>query len=761
MMVAATHATPFASAPLPAVDLRCHTSLIHWVVTTQQLHWHAPAKSPVLTAAGELQRLFREVPEVNLKWANLRSLHGSQQAAFEELCSQLARSETSANARFVRKGNPDAGVECFSVFADNTEWGWQAKFFEQSLKPVQWNQLDRSVKSALDAHPRLARYFVCIPRDRADGRRQNITTEMQKWDEHVAKWNHWAADRGMEVEFVWWGASELWERLSRTEHAGRLEFWFGNPALFVDSWFKARLDEAVASAGSRYSPRLHVDLSIAQNFELFGRTSAARLSVLRHAKDIRRACSYEIRRLATEDPPDDSPSLKSLADTCDEVLNAMSHFDCPPDQQWRVSDIHQTIQKVLRLAGSSDEALATAERIHKKSNPRSKTEHTRTTNPFRDARFALQRLTDQLWTTLDDLGERESFINSDVLIVTGEAGTGKTHLLCDVAENRIKQKLPTVILMGQRFLTKEDPWKQVLDQLDLSSSSADVFVGALEAATQAADSRALLIIDAINEGEGDAIWPAHLAPFLARLQRSPWIGVVLSVRTPYLERVVTPEVLESAQKVEHRGFAESTYEAVMRYCEQFDLEFPTTPLLRPEFDNPLFLRTLCEGLRSNGQSRFPVGAEGITQVFDKYLNGVNKDIAKSLDLDPRTATVRRALDGFAAALAERGTRWLPQSVAQSLINESMPTIGFRQSLYRALVDNGLLMEVLPGGQDGEPAVQFGFEWFADHLIAAYLINSYDDVESLTRDLNRSDTDGVATRRLLTMGLLDALAILLP
>ena len=103
------------------------------------------------------------------------------------------------------------------------------------------------------------------------GRRPGIKTEMQKWDERVAKWNVWATDRGMEVDFVWWGESELEDRLSQPEHAGRLAFWFGNPELFIDSWFKARLDEAVVSAGSRYSPELHVDLADRpENSELFG-----------------------------------------------------------------------------------------------------------------------------------------------------------------------------------------------------------------------------------------------------------------------------------------------------------------------------------------------------------------------------------------------------------------------------------------------------------------------------------------------------------
>ena len=87
--------------------------------------------------------------------------------------------------------------------------------------------------------------------------------------------------------------------------------------------------------------------------------------------------------------------------------------------------------------------------------------------------------------------------------------------------------------------------------------------------------------------------------------------------------------------------------------------------------------------------------------------------------------------------------------------------GFSNSMYRALVDNGLLIEIPIGGTESARAVQFGFERFADHLIAAHLVGSYDDVESLTRELDLNDTDRVPNRRLLTPGLLDALAILLP
>jgi len=34
-----------------------------------------------------------------------------------------------------------------------------------------------------------------------------------------------------------------------------------------------------------------------------------------------------------------------------------------------------------------------------------------------------------------------------VLLITGEAGTGKTHLLCDIAKERIHEGKPTILLM--------------------------------------------------------------------------------------------------------------------------------------------------------------------------------------------------------------------------------------------------------------------------------------------------------------------------
>jgi hypothetical protein len=85
-----------------------------------------------------------------IDWNNLRPWNNSRNSAFEELCCQLAEYEQAPQgARFIRKGTPDAGVECLWILPTGGEWGWQAKFLFLPFTPTQWKQLDESVYNAL------------------------------------------------------------------------------------------------------------------------------------------------------------------------------------------------------------------------------------------------------------------------------------------------------------------------------------------------------------------------------------------------------------------------------------------------------------------------------------------------------------------------------------------------------------------------------------------------------------------------------------
>jgi hypothetical protein len=144
-----------------------------------------------------------------IDWNSLRPWNNSQNSAFEELCCQLAEYEqVPQGARFVRKGTPDAGVECFWILPTGSEWGWQAKFLFLPFTPTQWKQLDESVYNALDHHPNLIRYTICLPFDRPDPRAQgNNRSFLDHWNDRVTKWQAHANRNGQAVGFIYWGTT--------------------------------------------------------------------------------------------------------------------------------------------------------------------------------------------------------------------------------------------------------------------------------------------------------------------------------------------------------------------------------------------------------------------------------------------------------------------------------------------------------------------------------------------------------------------------
>ena len=207
-----------------------------------------------------------------ISWDSLRSWNGSVRDSFEELCCQLAAAESvPSGSRFFRKGTPDAGVECYWELPDSQEWAWQAKWFRTSPSPAQWGQINRSVQHAIEKHPDLTRYTVCLPLNRSDGREEDQDSFLDKWNERVESWQFIADQHGMAVAFEFWGESEIGIRLSDERHRGRHWFWF-NEERFSNSWFTLRVNEAVDNARDRYSENLNVDLPIRSVFESLGRT---------------------------------------------------------------------------------------------------------------------------------------------------------------------------------------------------------------------------------------------------------------------------------------------------------------------------------------------------------------------------------------------------------------------------------------------------------------------------------------------------------
>ena len=187
------------------------------------------------------------VSKPNIKFSETRTLEGKQDKGFEELCVQLLPSligERPVRIDRIEGRGGDGGVEAIALTASGQHVGLQSKFFAK-LDATQWRQVDGSTKTAIEKHPELTRYIVCVPLDRTPG-------QINKWTALVASWR--TLNPALTVE--WAGYCELLGHLQNPEVSHILTYWFACPEFSLE-WVARQTEVAIGQLHDRYTPQLH------------------------------------------------------------------------------------------------------------------------------------------------------------------------------------------------------------------------------------------------------------------------------------------------------------------------------------------------------------------------------------------------------------------------------------------------------------------------------------------------------------------------
>lgn len=189
-------------------------------------------------------------------------------------------------------------------------------------------------------------------------------------------------------------------------------------------------------------------------------------------------------------------------------------------------------------------------------------------------------------------------IQGQTLIIYGEGGSGKTHLLAKIVQRRLEENLPTIFFLGRLISNTSIPMEQMLGTLDLKCKK-ETFYRALDEYGQK-HGRVLLVVDGINEGIGLSLWKDHLLNFFNEIQPYPNIGLIVSVRTngsnSWIKHFIQDEGYPSYK---HQGFTLNTAGAVEYMFKSFSIPLPVWPILNQEFKNPLMLTLFCRSHQGN------------------------------------------------------------------------------------------------------------------------------------------------------------------
>jgi len=595
---------------------------------------------------------------------------------------------------------------------DGREICWQAKYFLGKMDSSRWFQLDKSFEKALSKHKNLDTYIICLPFDRTDSRRtgkggKQVTSLEDKWNEHEKKWKNLAKNERRFVNFEFWGKHEIVLFLTKDDprYAGRCLYWFNEPVLRLKD-LRDIAEKSKNTLGDRFTPEFHVDLPIVKQFDGLCANENWWSELSSHRAKLDKQYS-QLSYCISDDKFEDKYS-KFIAQLSGWIKSKCVDLDLT-ELKALLRSVHDLYNQIYEIVEEKN---------------------FKNTDSSRNCQITVANFRNQLEAIADFLKSRNAKAYSvGAALLYGEAGVGKSHLLCDIALNRLENALPTLFLLGAQY-GGGDPVNFIKQSLDLGKFSNKQILGVIDSLGEAKRCKALIVIDAINEGPHKDQWKNFLIGFLADISKFKNISLAISCRTTYLRYILPDNVDEKLLvRIPHQGFQGLEHRAAERYLSQQGISKPSTPILIPEFSNPLFLKSCCKALRKSGKTSFPKGLRGLTRIFNFYLENVEETISAKKKYNPSEKLAQSALKKFADKLFPDALSGIPAIEARPIINEfdSAPSQG-GGTFFNLLLDEGVLSEDISYENDksGRPIIRFTYERFSDVFVAQQILGNHDN-----------------------------------
>jgi hypothetical protein len=154
-------------------------------------------------------------PPTAERFKQIRPWDGRQSRAFEELCFQL-RDPEPPGVELRKTSGQDGGLECYWVYPDGSEIGWQCKFSDKESSLI--SGMRDSFDSVKNRRPNARKLTFCIATDLGDDPDESRgKSGWQRFDALREKWKEEAPE--LEVKLLLGG--EILARLVR-ERVGHL-----------------------------------------------------------------------------------------------------------------------------------------------------------------------------------------------------------------------------------------------------------------------------------------------------------------------------------------------------------------------------------------------------------------------------------------------------------------------------------------------------------------------------------------------------------
>lgn len=514
---------------------------------------------------------------------------------------------------------------------------------------------------------------------------------------------------------------------------------------------RKRLKKIINIAGPRYTPKLNIELPIAKIFdgqcrtpEFFNRIKEVYGKTRRHYADIR---SKQAVAIAKEQYKELDKLLKS-------TWKILSNVDSSLTKPINWEKVKNNCDKIRESIWKYTDILRDADEKNKKeemtSSPREE--------GYSSTIHHLYELNSEIHKLMNFASSQEAKLsNNPKLLLTGIAGSGKTHLFCDIAKNRLSQSFPTYIFLGEEF-TFKNPWQQISTYLK-STEPPEKMLERMNKDAIRRKKKALLMIDGINESLAQVDWAK-----LNLVKNYSHISLALSVRSGFEKILFNEKQRKRFININHNGFESKEWEAIVTYFKDSKIRLPEYPLLLPEFQNPLFLKIFCKTHKGDKSIK---GHASATGLFEDYVIKQGDEVLKKLSLPKGRVRGKHKIwdelfkEEFAKSMADNANDRILEREAFKMAAAVFP--GKSKQVLSLLQRYWLVTRVPHYTNRGRI---YGFEYrfpyqkFSDHLITRYLLDKYLDRKNpkksflLSKKLGKIIISG-------KLGLIEAISVQIP
>ena len=535
----------------------------------------------------------------------------------------------------------------------------------------------------------------------------------------------------------------------------RPELSDSSKTILSEDWFSKHINKD--RAGPRYTPELNVLTEVEEWFAAFGRTTKWIDRLKKLSKDAEKMHNFLCEALMRTEkygkdlkwPEQFHDEGQSVSETLKDTLDACDSMRNSNEIAVYEKGLNSLENSLSKLASLKDKLIRDLEKRYGEgvgNSPGFRQDMSEILGPLPAKNVALMKaenvdLTKQIFNAFEELRDwlsspagRLGFHSAFVL--SGAWGVGKTHIIRDVASQRLKHNLLSCVVFGHQFCGEPDFWTRLIQSLGLPTNiNKDELLSMLNAAAEASGQPLILFIDAINETRPLQYWQKIFRPIIHEIGRYPHLRICFSCRTAYLDYYRAN--LDNLPIVEHPGFKGVELIATKAFFERYKLNPPVVPILQPEFGNPFYLWLTCEMLQSCNLDTLPLGWPSIAYMIPAFLDAKEQEFAEEKGIITHPRMVNLCLRSIAQRMAESGTTRLTISEAYRVIQKKqLEGKAFR--IIEWLVGENLLIEEAPNTNNEsnndklnvESTIRLAFERLGDFLVAQELLSQLTDEASL-------------------------------